>query len=250
VTRILVIEHDASDPVLRLGDWLTEAGAELIICRPYAGYRVPTELTGFDALISMGGDMGARDDDRAPWLPATRKLLAGAVAAATPTLGVCLGGQLLAAATGGKVREGQDGPEVGAYLTAKRDAAMSDPLFADLPMTPDVMQYHYDVVATLPPGAVLLLSSMGYPNQAWRQGPAAWGVQFHFETSAADVREWANKEGRPVTGRLGPMLDDAEQVMAEVWREFAHRFVAFAAQPPPAPRTSPQRLLPMVAIDE
>ena len=102
----------------------------------------------------------------------------------TPTLGVCLGGQLLAAATGGTVRKGADGPEIGAYLTAKRDAAMSDPLFADLPMTPDVMQYHHDVVITLPPGAVLLLSSMGYPNQAWRQGPAAWGLQFHLETVA------------------------------------------------------------------
>ena len=76
MTRILVIEHDASDPALRLGDWLTEAGAELTICRPHAGDAVPSDLTGFDALISMGGDMGARDDDRAPWLPATRSLLA------------------------------------------------------------------------------------------------------------------------------------------------------------------------------
>ena len=105
---------------------------------------------------------------------------------------------------------------------------MSDPLFADLPMTPDVMHYHQDVVSTLPPGAVLLLSSMGYPNQAWRQGPAAWGLQFHVEPSAADVREWARTEGRPLTGRLGPVLDDAEDAMGEVWREFAHRFVAFA----------------------
>ena len=118
MTRILVIEHDASDPALRLGEWLTEAGAELVICRPYAGDTVPSDLTGFDAVISMGGDMGARDDDRAPWLPATRSLLAGAVASATPTLGVCLGGQLLAAATGGTVRKGADGPEIGAYLTA------------------------------------------------------------------------------------------------------------------------------------
>ena len=250
MTRILVIEHDPSDPVLRLGDWLTEAGAELTICRPHAGDVVPADLVGFDALISMGGDMGARDDDRAPWLPATRTLLARAVASATPTLGVCLGGQLLAAATGGTVRSGPDGPEIGAYLTAKRDAAMSDPLFADLPMTPDVMQYHHDVVTTLPQGAVLLLSSMGYPNQAWRQGPAAWGVQFHFETSAEDLRTWARTEGREVTGRLGPMLDEAEEVMAEVWREFAHRFVAFAAQPPPAAPSSPKRLLPVVGVDE
>ena len=158
------------------------------------------------------------------------------MAAATPTLGVCLGGQLLAAATGGTVASGPDGPEIGAYLTAKRDAAMSDPLFADLPMTPDVMQYHYDVVAALPPGAVLLLSSMGYPNQAWRQGPAAWGVQFHFETGASDLaRTGRAPRDDELTGRLGPMLDEAERGdgrgVAGVRRTGSS---AFAAQPPTA----------------
>ena len=265
--RILVIEHDPSDPVLRLGGWLTEAGAELTISRPYLGESLPTELTGFDALISMGGEMGARDDDIAPWLPAARALLSTGVRTATPTLGICLGGQLLAAATGGTVRTGPDGPELGAHLTAKRDAAMSDPLFADMPMTPDVMQYHYDVVSSLPQGAVLLLSSMGYPNQAWRQGPAAWGLQFHIEPTAENVRDWARKEDLPLTGRFGPILDAAEETIGEVWREFAHRFVAFArdfdsaaaaAASGPGTATAAgaasgrtaRPLLPVVAIDE
>ena len=98
---------------------------------------------------------------------------------------------------------------------------------------------------------MLLLSSMGYPNQAWRQGPAAWGVQFHLETTAEDVRDWARTEGRPLTGRLGPVLDDAEDAMGEVWREFAHRFVAFARRDRPGrARNAPRRLLPVVAIDE
>lgn len=245
MVKVLVIEHDPVAPIGRLGYWLREAGAELTFCRPYAGDPIPPALTGYDALISMGGKMGARDDDAAPWLPATRRLLASAVSSATPTLGVCLGGQLLAAATGGTVRVGADGPEIGAYLTAKRDAAMSDPLFADLPMTPDVMHYHDDVVTNLPQGAVLLLSSMGYPHQAWRQGSAAWGLQFHVETSADDVRGWALADGRPLTGRLGPVLDDADDVMAEVWRAFTDRFVAFAQR-----AAGPGRmLLPVVAID-
>jgi len=262
--RILVIEHDPSDPVLRLGGWLIEAGAELTIIRPYLGEPLPVELTGFDALISMGGEMGARDDDIAPWLPAARALLSTGVRTATPTLGICLGGQLLASATGGTVRKGPDGPELGAHLAAKRDAAMSDPLFADIPMTPDVMQYHYDVVSTLPQGAVLLLSSTGYPNQAWRQGPAAWGIQFHIEPSAENVRDWARKEDRPLTGRFGPILDAAEETIGEVWREFAHRFVAFARDFNPvagvaagtataagaASDSIARPLLPVVAIDE
>ena len=117
---------------------------------------------------------------------------------------------------------------------------MSDPLFADLPMTPDVMQYHYDVVTTLPPGAMLLLSSMGYPHQAWRQGRAAWGLQFHLETTAEDVRDWARSRGRAATGRLGPSLDEADDAMSEVWRDFAHRFVAAlaAGRAPATPRAA------------
>jgi len=92
------------------------------------------------------------------------------------------------------------------------------------------MHFHRDVISVLPPRAVLLLSSMGYPHQAFRVGGAAWGLQFHIEPTAEHVRGWARDGGVPVTGRLGPMLDDAEETMGFVWREFAHRFVAFAAE--------------------
>ncbi|MET3805044.1 GMP synthase-like glutamine amidotransferase [Nakamurella sp. UYEF19] len=226
--RILVLQHDASDPLLRVGDWLADADAIVDILRLYDDDDVPADLTGYQAVISLGGEMGAYDDDIAPWLPATRDLLAHAVNTRTPTLAVCLGSQLLAVATGGTVTIGAEGPEVGAYLTAKRDAAEQDPLFDPLPMTPDVMQYHYDVVSTLPPGAVLLLSSTGYPHQAWRIGSAAWALQFHIEASAEDLRAWGRTEGREPVGRLGPVLDQAEEVMGEVWRDFTARFVEFA----------------------
>ncbi|WP_111765274.1 type 1 glutamine amidotransferase [Nakamurella deserti] len=228
MSTILVIEHDPSDPLLRLGEWLTDAGATVEVRRPYAGDTVPEDTAAFDAVISLGGEMGAHDDSAAPWLPATRRLLARSVAARTPTLGICLGAQLLAAAGGGIVTRGENGPERGAYLTARRDAAEHDPLFRDLPLTPDVMHYHDDVVSVLPPGATLLLSSPGYPHQAWRQGDAAWAVQFHIETGADDLRAWAASDDLPMTGRFGPMLDEAAETMALVWRDVAVRFVALA----------------------
>ncbi len=225
---LLVLEHDASDPPMRLGDWLTEVGARLEVRRLHAGDEVPSDAGGYQGIVSLGGEMGARDDDVAPWLPAVRKLLARAVADRTPTLGICLGAQLLAAATGGQVLRGDAGPEIGAYLLGRRDAADTDPLFVGIPMTPDVMHYHYDVVSVLPPGAVLLLTGAEYPNQAFRVGSAAWGLQFHIETRAADLRGWGGGGPHSPSGRLGAMLDDAEQTMGEVWRDFAHRFVTFA----------------------
>ncbi|SDP24657.1 GMP synthase-Glutamine amidotransferase [Nakamurella panacisegetis] len=237
-----MLQHDPSDPLLLMGDWLTEAGATVDVRRLFAGEELPADLTGYDALISLGGEMGAYDDDVAPWLPATKAMLAAAVAQRTPTLAICLGSQLLAVATGGAVTRGEDGPEIGAYLTAKRDAAEADPLFDALPMTPDVMHYHYDVVSSLPPGAVLLLSSTGYPNQAWRIGPAAWALQFHIEPSADDLRAWGRTEGREAVGRLGPVLDQAEDAMGTVWRDFVARFVRFAAQPADEPHLLGHRL--------
>ncbi len=229
MVRVLVLEHDPADPVQRLGEWLAEAGAELVVCRPHAADPIPE--AGFDALVCMGGRMSATDDAATAWLPATKRLLRKAIADGTPTLGVCLGAQLLAVAGGGTVRNGERGPEIGAYLAAKRDAARHDPLFADLPMTPDVMQCHEDEVSVLPPDATLLLSSTGYPHQAWRQGRAAWAVQFHPEATAATVREWARDHGVTDGPRLGAMLDDADEAATRVWRDVAHRFVALASTP-------------------
>jgi GMP synthase-like glutamine amidotransferase len=97
-------------------------------------------------------------------------------------------------------------------------------------MTPDVMQSHADVITELPPDAVLLFAGTGYENQAFRVGEAAWGIQFHIEADAETLRLWA--AGKGSAARLGPALDEAAANMAEVWREFAHRFVTLRPRLP------------------
>jgi GMP synthase-like glutamine amidotransferase len=228
--RILVLQHAPEDGPQRLGEWLTDAGASLDVRRPFVGDEIPATATDHDALVCLGGPMSAWDDDTVAWLPATKALLAAAVAEAVPTLAICLGAQLLAVATGGMVEPGDRGPEYGAYLTAKRDAAERDPLFGWLPMTPDVMQSHHDVITELPPDSVLLMAGTGYENQAFRVGEAAWGLQFHIEADAATLRKWA--AGKGSAARLGPALDEAEANMGEVWQEFAHRFVTLRPRLP------------------
>ena len=247
--RVVVVQHGDDDPPGLLGAWLAEAGAQVEVRRCFAGDPVP-EIGDFDALVSLGGAMGARDDADAPWLPATRTLLAGATAAGTPTLGICLGAQLLAVATGGSVTRGADGPEIGAHLVAKRDAAETDPLCGPLPMTPDVLQYHYDVVDRLPPGAVLLYSGTGYPHQAFRVGARSWGLQFHIEATADRLRSWADSDPEgPAPRRLGPVLDEAAEAVAVVWRDFTHRFVALAAGAATGSDGLVGRRLPLAAPD-
>ncbi|HEY6424252.1 MAG TPA: type 1 glutamine amidotransferase [Pseudonocardiaceae bacterium] len=230
-SRLLVVQPSDVAPAERLGDWLADAGADLTLRRP-ATDGVPESLEGVDGVVCMGGEMGANDDADYPWLAALRWLLADAVARRMPVLGVCLGGQLLAKATGGAVRRAVDGPEAGTLLVAKRDAAGHDPLFAQLPMTPDVIQFHHDEIHRLPPGATLLASSPRHANQAFRVGVAGYGLQCHIETSPATVLSWASRDagGAFPPRQLDP--DHLEQVHADIeqaWRPVAARFVALAA---------------------
>lgn len=228
--RLLVIQPDEQDPLGPLGDWLTAAGAELDLVVPPT---MPANLDGYAGLVCLGGHMGAYDDLDHPWLADVRRLLAQAVTRRLPTLAICLGAQLLAAATGGRVDTAPDGPEVGPLLVAKRDAAWNDPLFADLPFMPDVLQFHSDSVEALPPNAILLATSTLYPNQAFRIGTCVYGFQFHIETTTDLVLDWArNSPDTAEFARPGELtrerLDQAHADLAETWAPVAARFVQLA----------------------
>lgn len=248
MTRLLVIQPDDSDPPAKLGDWLTAAGAELHVVRPFA--EPLPGLDDYQGLVCLGGEMGATDDLKYPWLKEVRELLASAVGRRLPTLGVCLGGQLLAVATGGRVSKGDEGPEIGPAMVAKRDVAMSDPLFGDMPMVQDVMHFHVDAIDRLPPGAELMTSSHRYPNQAFRINGSAYGLQFHIETTTQIVLDWAAAapdtaaQARP--GSLDQeRLDAAHEDIADVWQPFAERFVRLASGELPLVDPA-RRTLPLV----
>jgi len=237
VSTVLVIEPDASDPIGPLGDWLTDAGLRLKIRRPHAGDPLPSDLSGYDGLVVLGGAQSATEEPAiTPWMGEVRRLLRDGLARPTPILAICLGGQLLAQEAGGSVRVGQAGPEIGALLVGKRDAAFEDPIFAPLPITPLVIQWHHDEIDVLPPGAVLLANSVTYPNQAFRVGACAWGLQFHIETTPQLVAVWADQDtrGLAATGLdrkqvVGEAAGQAHQEIAQVWAAFAARFAAVVA---------------------
>jgi GMP synthase-like glutamine amidotransferase len=244
-SRVLVVENSPSDPVGRVGTWLTDAGCALSVVD---GPGLPDSLDGVDGLVVLGGPMGANDDSVAPWLPQERALLRAAVAHDIPTLGICLGAQLLAAANGGRVALNPEGPEIGAQLVAKRTAAANDPLFAALPITPDVLQWHYDAIVALPPGAVHLASSPVCENQAFRLGRVAWGVQFHIETVPAVVHAWAAEDSAMLgedldLARVVARADAVDDDLAEVWGPFVTAFAAVVRDPDavaaPAPAADP-----------
>jgi GMP synthase (glutamine-hydrolysing) len=237
IPRVLVIEHELAAGPGRVGQWLSAEGVVLEICRPYAGETVP-EWVKADGLLVLGGSVGPEDDVFAPWLPATRALLRRAVQDAVPTWGICLGGQLLAAALGGDVRRGANGPEVG-VLALDVDAG-DDPVFGGLPARTYALQFHQDAVTRLPEAAVRLASNSAYENQVFRVGSCAWGVQFHPEVTTEDVQVWARdyphvvtagaRDGDQVVEELAARQDELEQTWAPVTRRWAAQVRKRAAQ--------------------
>lgn len=230
----LVVQNDPDSPPARLGDWLVEAGLEQYAVTPYDGSLLPDKLDGYAAFVTVGDGMSAPDGAAADWHLALKALLRQAVSAGLPTLAVCQGAQLLAEALGGRIAPGESGPEIGPALVAKRDVASADPLFGLVPFTPDVVQWHQLGIIALPPGAVLLASSPKYPNQAFRVGTAAYGLQFHIETTPDIVRRWADRDTDRLGGfgvereRLLARLEEAHADVEDVWRPFTVRFVELA----------------------
>jgi GMP synthase (glutamine-hydrolysing) len=235
---VLVVQNDASDPIGPLGEWLVHAGLVLDV-RPAAD---EPSLDGHDGLIVLGGGQSADDPGGAP----VRALLAQALADEVPTLGICLGAQQLALALGGVVGPNPAGPEYGAQLVAKRANASGDPLFRELPITPDVIQWHRDAVLQLPPSAVLLASSPGCDVQAFRAGHLAWGIQFHIETTPDVVRAWAAADAEALGGydveRILERSDAVHPELAEVWQPFAATFAGIVADPTSVPARRPLRM--------
>jgi GMP synthase-like glutamine amidotransferase len=246
--RLLVIQPDESDPAGPLGSWFEAAGAGLDVRLPPLD-ELPETLDGYDGLVCLGGGVGAEDDRTHPWLTQVRRLLASAAGAALPTLGVCLGAQLLTVATGGVVVRGDRGPEVGPALVSKKDVAWTDPLFADLPLMQDVLQFHQDVIDRLPPGAELLASAPEYANQAFRMNRCVYGIQFHIETTPDVVLDWATDSPELAEWARPGALERAalQRVHADIeetWRPFAERFVELAAGKL-QPAVDPRRSLPL-----
>ena len=229
--RVLVVENEGDAGPEMLQHWLRGAGLELDIWRPYAGEVLPRGV-GEGALLVLGGEMGAYEDHRAPWLAEVRTLLAQATNAGAPVLGVCLGAQLLAATCGGRVEASKSGGELGLSRVELTDEALRDPLFSGMPTPVEVVQWHNDEIVELPPGAVLLASSELCPVQAYRIGTRAWGVQFHPEVDATVLKRWAEAESPPTPGRQRTLRDAvvavaaAESRLFQSWKAFAERFAA------------------------
>jgi GMP synthase (glutamine-hydrolysing) len=163
-------------------------------------------------LVLMGGPVGVYQADDYPFIGQEIEILKARLAADKPTIGVCLGSQMMAKALGSEVYPGTAGKELGWYPLQVNDAGKGGPArHLDGAMT-EMFHWHGDTF-DLPEGTELIASSAQYANQIYTHGENALGLQCHPEVMAQQLQEWFVMFTGQITG------DDAlvgiEQLRAE-----------------------------------
>ncbi len=179
--RVLIRQHVGTAPAALLAEWLDARGIPYEVQKTWLAPSVP-EPEDYAFIASLGHDHMA-SDVHVPAVAAERELLARAVERGVPVLGLCYGGQVLAAVLGAEV-----GPAPVAEL-GWREVETDDP--AVVPSGP-WLEWHYERFCT-PPGATELARTADAP-QAFRIGPHL-GVQFHPEATVEIVEDWARADG-------------------------------------------------------
>ncbi|MBF4765869.1 type 1 glutamine amidotransferase [Nocardioides islandensis] len=232
--RIAVVQHEENCPPHLVGTWMADAGADVAVCHAYDGDPLPDPGT-YDALVVLGGAMGANDDADSPWLALVRERIRVHAAGGVPVLGICLGHQLAAVALGGEVETNSRGQTFGLRMMGWTPEAHLDPLMHELATPRRGVHWHDDVVTEVPEGAVVLARIEGVEVQAARFAPTVWGVQHHPEVDAQLIAPWAvadrelhRSQGLDTDAVLAE-IDAAREELAAAWRPLASRFVEIAA---------------------
>jgi len=176
------------------------------------GTSLPRPLDAYGAVLVFGGAMHADQEGHHPWLREENLFLQRLLHLRKPVIGICLGAQLLAKASGAHVRPARE-PEIGWCPIELTDDAADDPVLGGLPERFDAFQWHY-YEHSVPAGAVALARN-DVCTQAFRLGDSAWGIQFHPEVTLEQVESWL-EEDEPVPPGL---LDETRERIAD-WNAF------------------------------
>ncbi|OGK97589.1 MAG: glutamine amidotransferase [Candidatus Rokubacteria bacterium RIFCSPLOWO2_02_FULL_73_56] len=227
----LAIRHVAFEDLGTLGEVLARRGVAVAYAEAPLDDLAALDPLAPDLLVVLGGPIGAYEEEAYPVVRDELRLLDKRLAAGRPTLGICLGSQLMARALGARVHPGAR-KEIG-WAPLELTAAGARSCLAELGGAP-VLHWHGDTFE-LPDGAVRLASTAPCANQAFAWGRCALGLQFHVEVTARGLERWlvghaceiAATPGVTVAGlradtaRWGPALEQAGHRVLARWLDEA-----------------------------
>ncbi len=183
--KAFAIQHLAFEGLDGFAGPLEQAGYVLRCVNVADG--VPRQVDDADLLIVLGGPIGANDTASYPHLTKVLRLIARRLNADAPTMGICLGAQLIAKAAGARV-SAMGAKEIGFGSLTLTDAGYESCLsvYAEAPMA---FHWHGDTF-DLPAGARRLASSSLCENQAFALGQSTIGFQFHPEATCTNIEHW------------------------------------------------------------
>jgi GMP synthase-like glutamine amidotransferase len=186
---LAIVEQDEDAPAGMLADWARERGHRVETLHARELGTTWPDPARFGAIAALGSESSVHASPD-PWIAAEIDFLRAAHHAGVPLLGLCFGGQALAAALGAEVRLAP-GPEIGWLQLEPVDGAAVPP--------GPWFQWHFDTFA-VPPGARLLARSALCP-QAYVLGTSV-GLQFHPEATPDIIAGWI-RSGRDSLARNG-----------------------------------------------
>lgn len=182
----LVIRHVAFEDLGVLGALLPELGFEIGYFEAGVQPFPVEEMQNCDLLVVLGAPIGVYEVEAYPWLVNETAAIGDRLRAKRPTLGICLGAQLMAASLGARVGRGP-AKEIG-YAPLNLTPPGLNSVLAPLNDQP-VLHWHGDNF-DLPPGSVRLAFTAACPNQAFALGAYALGLQFHVEVPPEAIESW------------------------------------------------------------
>jgi GMP synthase (glutamine-hydrolysing) len=177
--NILIVRNSQHAPEGAFGDWLRAQGHKLTVTGGEALDEAAMDRA--DAVVLLGSPHGVYDT-HIPWIPRQKALVAARLAQRCPTIGICFGAQMMAAAGGGDSARIADGRFFRGWFGLDR---VADPVLAG-----PWPRWHGDAIAA-PPGAEVLAEDAGTVQALVL--PRAVGVQFHPEATPEILQSWAER---------------------------------------------------------
>lgn len=228
---VAIVLHEPSVPAGTIAQVFEESSVDYFVVDAWREATWPA-VGDLAALFVMGGTMNVDELDAYPFLRRSRALMADALDRELPTLGVCLGSQIMARVLGADVfrAEPRNAFFAPVELTPEgRDDAVMQPFGSGIP----VLQFHEDTFKVPGDAVALATRATSGLDQAFRHGEKAYAVQFHFEVDSDIIEAWCEQIGEPaMTEEWGISTEDLMRAgrehlsaQSEAGKELVRRFL-------------------------